>query len=167
MQYTQLLRHTEARLTPRGVPDFTKYIVSFGSEFAPNKVDIFYGVECGFSKEFLEQDFEKLLVTLVLAGKAYFCLYPAALDRRTLEFCSTLYTLPPDEKRKLFMQLCHSADYTRLISKIDGSAKETALFDVSKILERNPEISETLMIRVNRKVLEEIPSVYSLQRKIA
>jgi hypothetical protein len=167
MQYIQLLRHTEPRSTPRGVPDFTKYIVSFGSEFAPNKVDIFYGVECGFSKEFLQQDFEKLLVTLVLTGKAYFCLYPAALDRRTLEFCSMLYTLPPAEKRKLFMQLCHPTDYPRLISKIAGSAMENALFDVSKILERNPEISETLMIRVNRKVLEEIPSVYSLQRKIA
>lgn len=167
MQYTQLLRHAEARFTPLGVPDFTKYIVSFGSESAPNKIDIFYGVECGFSKEFLQQDFEKLLVTLVLTGKAYFCLYPATLDRSTLEFCSTLYPLPPAEKRKLFMRLCHPTDYTSLISEIAGSDMEKALFDVSEILEQNQEISETLMIRINRKVLEEIPSVYSLQRKLA
>jgi hypothetical protein len=166
MRHTQISRYTEERSGSRSLLDFTKYVVSFGSECAPNKVDIFYGVECGFTKEFLQQDFERLLVKFVLTGKAHLCLYPAALDKLTLAFCSKIYTLPLVEKRKTFMQLCHPRDYSRLISTLPIIAIERIFFDVSRILERNQEISETLMIRVNKEILEEVPSMYSLQQKM-
>lgn len=167
MKLMNLSRYAEDDSRSRNYPDITKYMTSFGSEFAPNRIDIFYGVECGFTKEFLQQDFEQLLVDFVLTGNAYVCLYPAALDKLTLAFCSKIYTLPPAEKRKLFMHLCHPIDYRLLMSKLKSAISEKVFFDVSKILEWNHEISETLMVRVNQRVLDDIPSIYALQKKLA
>lgn len=167
MRFMKLSRYAEDDSRSRNYPDITKYMISFGSESAPNRVDIFYGVECGFTKEFLQQDFEQLLVDFVLTGKAYVCLYPAALDNLTLAFCSKVYALPLAEKQRLFMHLCHPIDYRLLMSKLATAVNERVFFDVAKILERNQEISETLMVRVNQEVLDEIPSIYALQKKIA
>jgi hypothetical protein len=167
MRFMKVSQYVEDDSRSRNYADIKKYMVSFGSEAAPHRVDIFYGVECGFTKEFLQQDFEQLLVDFVLTGKAYVCLYPAALDKLTLAFCNKVYALPPAEKRRLFMHLCHPIDYRMLMSKLTTAVNERVFFDVAKILERNQEISETLMVRVNQEVLEDIPSIYALQKKIA
>lgn len=153
-------------MPPPPPSDLSRYIISFGSKNAPNKIEVFYGVECGFSQEFLQNDFKHLLESFVLTGKAFIRLYPAALDSYTLAFSEMIYSLPLVVKRQTFMQLCHSTDYRLLTSKLSATALEMVFFDIVKILEQNCEILETLIIRLNGKILDEIPSIYALQEKI-
>lgn len=146
--------------------DLSKYVISFGANAAPNKIEIFYGVECGFSREFLQNDFKYLLEQFVLTGKTSIQLYPAALDTYTLAFCEMIYSLTDSAKREAFMQLCHPTDYTLLISKLSKLPLEQVFFDVAKILQHNDDILEALMIRLNGKVMSDIPSLYSIQENI-
>lgn len=146
--------------------DLSKYIISFGANTAPNKIEIFYGVECGFSREFLQNDFKHLLEYFVLTGKASIHLYPAALDPHTLAFCELINQLTLSTKRQTFMQLCHPIDYSLLTSRLSKFPIEAVFFDVVKILEQNKDILETLMIRLNGKVMADIPSLYSIQENI-
>lgn len=167
MRNITLARVSEEMMNPLDTVDIRNYIISFGSKFAPNTIDIFYGVECGFSREFFQNDFEPLITNLVLSGKARLNFYPAALDKLTVEFCSKTPHLPPTEKRKMFMNLCHPHDYNILISKNNNKNLERVFFDVAKILGQNPDITETLMVRINNKALKEIPSFFSINESIS
>lgn len=147
--------------------DTSRYIISFGSENAPNKIDIFYGIECGFSREFLHNDFKLILERFTLTGKAIIRLYPASLDVTTIAFAKMIYMLPPQTKRQTFMQLCHNdTDRKKLLVNLSTEPSESIFFDVVKILAEHPEISETLMIKVNGTLLNEVPSLYALEQQV-
>lgn len=147
--------------------DISRYTISFGSENAPIKIDIFYGIECGFSREFLQNDFKTILEKFTLTGKAIIRLHPASLDTSTVAFAEMIYMLPPQTKRQMFMQLSHNdADRKKLLLKLSTEPSESVFFDVVKILAEHPEISETLMIKVNGTLLNEIPSFYALEHTI-
>lgn len=78
-----------------------------------------------------------------------------------------IYMLTPQTKRQTFMQLCHNdADRKKLLLKLSTEPSESVFFDVVKILAEHPEISETLMIKVNGTLLNEIPSLYALEHTI-
>jgi len=161
--YASLLNQQEPYLNNTSTT--STYVTSFGSKNAPNKIDIFYGIECGFSREFLQQDFKILLEEFTLKGKAFIQLYPAALDPTTITFAEMIYTSSPHGRRKMFMQLCNdNSYYHRLFSKASiKKPSEKVFFDVAKILEENESISETLMIKVNGTLLMNVPSTYALE----
>ncbi|MDP3935539.1 MAG: hypothetical protein Q8Q56_00890 [Alphaproteobacteria bacterium] len=150
---------------PRKLVDISRYTISFGSENAPNKIDIFYGIECGFSREFLQNDFKILLENFTLTGKTIIRLHPASLDATTIAFAEMIYMLPPQTKRQTFMQLCHNdTDRKKLLLKLSTKPSESTFFDVVKILSEHPEISETLMIKVNGTLLNDLPSLHALEQ---
>lgn len=140
--------------------DICDYTITFGIPTAPYIIDIFYGVECGFSKEFFQCDFKDILDTFAHTEKAFIRLYPAALDSMTTRFAELIRLAHPDIKRHIFMQCCHNNSmYETFLLE---APSENVYFDITKILADHPDITETLMIKINGVLLNDIPSFYAL-----
>lgn len=142
------------------------YEVSFGSDFARNRIEVFYSVECGFSREFFKTDLWRLYNAFVSTGIASLILYPVGLDIETIIFAHKLRHLNNLQKRNLLFELCECTFANLELPKISNEKSDEVFFDIAKILCGHPEIVETLMIKVNGQILEEIPSLYSVSQAL-
>lgn len=147
--------------------DFNKYVISFGSIYAKNKIEIFYSMECGLSREFLQKDLFEIFEQFLKNGAARLILYPAGLDNMTACFASKIKHMNDAQKRDLLIQVCKKPAVYMTLDKAEESRLENTFFDITKILGANPGITETLMTKINEKVLINTPSTYNIGQMLS
>lgn len=146
--------------------DISTYLISYGSKFAKHKIEIFYSLECGLSREFIQNDLLNIFELLESNVVAQIILYPAALDKMTLCFAKEIRCLNNLQKLENLIDQCQGARNLKDFHKKDTLLLEEVSFDIEKILEMHSEITETLMLKINGEVLTDVPSIHAIQERL-
>lgn len=146
--------------------DINTYLISYGSKFAPHKIEIFYSIECGFSREFIQNDLLNIFELLESNVAAKIILYPAALDKLTLRFANKIRSLNNLQKLESLIAQCQKERNLDDFDKRDALYAEEVFFDITTILEVHWEITETLMVKVDGELLTDVPSIHAIQQRL-
>lgn len=143
--------------------DLNAYLISYGSKFAQHKIEIFYSIECGLSREFIQNDLLNIFAQLESNLAAQIILYPVGLDKMTLRFAEKIRNMNNLQKLENLIAQCQGSRNLTDFDKMDAVLLEEVFFDIAKILDGHPEITETLMVKINGETLTDVPSIHAIQ----
>lgn len=140
-----------------------QYLISFGSKAAKHTIEIFYSMECGLSREFIRKDLVELLRLHLDNILVNYILYPVGLDHLTACFMDAIKPLSVQKKQALLFQYSKHTSDDADTPQFAACLYESIFFDITKILTYHPDITETLLIKVNGTLLREVPSTYAIE----
>jgi hypothetical protein len=146
--------------------DLNAYLISYGSKFAQHKIEIFYSIECGLSREFIQNDLLNVFEQFDSNFAAQIILYPVGLDKMTLCFAEKIRNMNNLQKLESLIAQCQVTRNLNNFDKMNASLLEEIFFDIAKILEDHPEITETLMVKINGEILTNVPSIHAIQERL-